>query len=250
MKKMITVFAAIAFLSGSLLLAQEKTSGEITYQIVEKLNFKLEGAAAELAKHMPKENKTNKVLLFKNQESLFKDPEVSEENDKVLELDGGNTVMVMRTSSPEHIVYNDLKGNKQIEKKEFMSRLFLIEDEIDTKGWKLTGKQKEVLGYTCQEAVKTVDEKEIRVYFTSEIPVASGPESYVGVPGMVLAAEVGEDDKIITATDITFREIEKDEMEKPKKGKKMDRKAYAQMVEEKMEEMKANQGGGTFIIRH
>jgi len=120
-------------------LAQENKTGKVVYEQVVKLEIKLEGDAAQFADMLPKEWKTNKVLYFNPEESLFENGK-SDAPDPVQMQHGGANVMI-RMEEPDNKVYTALSDAKQIEQREFMSRVFLIERNTENQ-WKLTGKQK------------------------------------------------------------------------------------------------------------
>ncbi|NIK73002.1 GLPGLI family protein [Thermonema lapsum] len=81
------------------------------------------------------------------------------------------------------------------------SAIYAVEPVLELR-WQFTGKQKEILGYPCQEAVLTVQEvarhplleyeqRKIRVvdyhfWYTTAIPARDGYLFYTGLPGVVL----------------------------------------------------------------
>lgn len=225
--------------------AQENTTGTIIYEQLVKLEIKLEGDAAQFAEMMPKERKSNKVLYFNSKASLFINGETGEDEPTAMSSAHGNVMIKMQ--EPDNKVYTELVSKKQLEQKEFMTRIFLIEGEVSQQ-WKLTGNQKMILDFPCQEAVTEFDSVKTIVWFTPVIPVSVGPANYGGLPGAILSVETEEDKKTITATSVDFSELEKEVLAKPKKGKKVTREEYNKIVEEKMKEMGAEHGEGKQVI--
>lgn len=239
---------------GSLLFAQEAVNennqGKVVYEEVIKMEIKLEGAAAQFADQLPKERRSKKELLFTPEATLYQNSKEEESAEDIAMSSGGGMVQ-MKMVQPENVLFYDIEESKTIEKKEFMTRNFLIEGKVDQGGWKLTGEQKNILEYSCMQAVKENEEGEKTIaWFSPSIPVSSGPSNFIGLPGLVLQVEMDGGDRIITAESIEFNEIDKDLLIKPKKGKKVTMEEYDEIVAKKMEEMGAEQGEGrgTFVI--
>lgn len=221
--------------------AQENTSGKIEYEQVIKLEIKLEGDASQFAHMLPKERKSNKILYFNSEASLFEN--IKKEEDETMSMHSGGANVMIKMEEPENKVYTDLTEKKQIEQREFMTRTFLIEGEV-AQQWKLTGNQKMILDYPCQEAIIEKDSISMAAWFTPVIPVSAGPENYGGLPGLILAMESSDGKNKTIATLVDLTPVEKDILVKPKKGKKVSREEYEKVVEEKMKEMGAENGGG------
>ncbi len=86
-----------------------------------------------------------------------------------------------------NIVYNDFLKNETIVQKEAVGESYLITDSIRSIKWKITDQTREILGYNCRRANGVLmDSIYVVAFYTGEIPVQSGPESFVGLPGMIL----------------------------------------------------------------
>lgn len=218
-------------------------SGKVVYEEVAKLEIHLEGEAAELAASLPKERKSLKSLVFNETASLYTNQKQEEEVQDQMAESGGMMVMV-KMMEPDNKMYTDFAGRKQIEQREFMTRMFLIEKELGVSDWKLTGNAKDILGYPCQEAVREPnDSTKIVVWFTPSIPIPSGPGEYLNLPGMVLAVELDNGDHTLIAKSIEPMEVDKKLLAKPKEGKKTTEEEFKKIVDEKMKEMGGVNGG-------
>ncbi|MEI6882954.1 MAG: GLPGLI family protein [Bacteroidota bacterium] len=224
-----------------------KTSGTINYEEKMKLEIKLEGESAQFSDMLPKERTANKTLFFSTEASLYKPTAEKPKADQVEQESAGAMIHVQLMTSDDQ-VYRDLKENKQIEQRDFMSRMFLIESELETSDWKLTGQQKTILGFPCQEAVRKADSSTIRAWFTPSIPVSTGPQSYGSLPGMILAVDVNDGSRLITATSVDLNPPDKSAFKKPKEGKKVTREQFKKIVDEKMKEMGAEGGTGQHVV--
>jgi GLPGLI family protein len=81
----------------------------------------------------------------------------------------------------------------------------------------------------------------ITAWYTPEIPVNQGPESYWGLPGLIL--EVNDGKTVILCSKIVLNAKEKAEIKAPKNGKVISQKEYDETVTKKMQEM-SEMGGG------
>ena len=117
-------------------------SGEVVYQEIVKLDIQLEGVDEHIAAQIPKEQKSEKVLHFTEEEAMF-ETKLKDDPEENMHTEGEGIVMKMY--QPDNKTYMDLKNKKLIEQKEFMSRVFLIESELEAEKWKMTGEQKKIL---------------------------------------------------------------------------------------------------------
>ncbi len=215
-------------------------SGSVVYEEIIKLDIQLEGMDAQMAAQIPKERKTEKVLHFTEEEALYENHQSDDAEDaEPMESSG----MMIKMYKPENISYIDLTDKKLIEQKEFMSRVFLIESDLAQEKWKMTGNQRAILEYACQEAITEVEGKEVHAWFTPQISVAAGPGRYNSLPGLVLAVEMNDGDYKINAISVELKPVDKSMLKKPTKGKKVTREEYQAIVAEKMKEMGVEGGG-------
>ncbi|MES2627979.1 MAG: GLPGLI family protein [Bacteroidota bacterium] len=246
-KAILTLFT---FSIAAVTIAQTQ-SGKVTYEEIITFKIDLEGEAAQFASMMPKEQKGTKVLHFNQDASIFMSPQKTEDEEISRTTENGSHFK-FKIGRADEKAYCDLKKNKKLEQKDFMSRKFLVESDIQTSNWKLTGKQKTILGYPCQEAVKEDSTKKTTVWFTPAIPVSVGPAGSEGLPGLVLAMEANNGEYVLNATSVEAGKEDVALLVKPSEGKKMSREAYTKMVEEKTEEMRKEYGGsgnGNVIIK-
>jgi len=249
MKKTILTLMSLAIVFIAFSQSEENNvtnQGTITYEEVVKFEIHLDNMTPEMQEMMPTENRSEKVLYFNGDASRYEN--TKESADAVIEEETEGGAMKIMISEPDNIFYRDLKEGKIIEQEEFMTRVFLIESESSNDEWKLTGNQKMILGYPCQEAIKGLDSSKVVVWFTPAIPVSSGPCEFGNLPGLVLAVETNDGDRTIMAKSIELAEVDEDMLEKPKKGKKVTKEEYLAIVDEKNKEMGAEGGGGKTII--
>lgn len=85
--------------------------------------------------------------------------------------------------------------------------------------------------------------KEITVtaWYAPEIPVNQGPESYWGLPGLIL--EINDGKTIVLCSKIVLNPKDKATIKAPTAGKVVSQKEYDEIVIKKMEEMREMNGG-------
>ena len=245
-KTMIICAALMVFFAAS---AQNKKngsikSGTVVFEVTTKMEINLEGDMAQFADMIPTEQKDKMTLLFNEDASIYEAEKGESDEQEALNMAGSGMQIYM--STPQNKMYFDFKKKKQIEQKEFMTRIFLVQEDLKDIEWKMTGNQKTILDYPCQEATRENKEgKKISAWFTPSIPVSSGPSTFVDLPGLVLAVNIDDGKKVYNALSIDTTPVDSKLIVKPKKGKKVSNAQYTQIVEEKMEEMGA-ESGGTF----
>ncbi len=234
----------------SLLFAQN--SGTVTYKETTKLEIKFDGVTEEMAAMVPKEKKLSSKLTFTEKNALIKTIKEPNPNNNI-EHQSEGARFVIKTDEPDNKTYFDLTNMKCIDQKEFMSKKFLIESDLKTLTWKITGEQKEILGYTCIEALltnPTKKEDKVKAWFCPALPYSIGPMALGNLPGLILAVDINEGTTVITAQNIELKEIDLKEISKPNEGKKVSKKEFNEIVEIKRKEMQEQYGGeGNVIIK-
>lgn len=92
------------------------------------------------------------------------------------------------------------------------------------------------------DGIELPKEITITAWYTPEIPVNQGPETYWGLPGLIL--EVNDGKTVILCSKVVLNSKEKVEIKAPKNGKVVTQKEYDETVTKKMEEMSQMNGGG------
>jgi GLPGLI family protein len=230
----------IAMLLGGMAAKAQQSSGSIQYACTTTLgDLHLDNVPADIAALLPKDSKSESILYFTADNTLYEQQQKADKHDKDFSSadQGSNIRISISTNSDASKTYTDLRGRKVIEQKDFMGKKFLIEENMEPSKWKITGRQKMLLDYPLQEAISVQDKDTIIAWFCTSIPVSSGPMGIAGLPGIVLEASIGKGmtvkaEKVDLGADVTAK------IEVPKKGKKVTREAFMKIVEEKTEELK------------
>jgi len=241
MKKLIMICVTLV-----IALRVSAQSGTVIYNETMKLEIHLDGEAAGMQDLLPKERKTTKQLHYTPEATIYLSAKQEPAQVEAEEMAGGGTMMI-KMQEPQSQVYTDLLNQKVIEQREFLSRMFLIESKADSLPWKLTGNRREILGFPCMEAVYTKDSSKTIAWFTPSIRVSAGPGKYIGLPGLILEINFDNGKRIISASSVTKADVA-ELIVKPKEGKKVSRKEFDKIVEEKTGETNGH-NGGTIMIK-
>jgi len=133
------------------------------------------------SKRFLKGNQTYTKLAFDKNYSSYKIiPSLAIQEDKVLASQALWTedYFLDINNSQNHVIF-ELKGKEVLVK---------YNREVE---WEILDEYKTILGFTCQKAISRVgDEFDFRyveeAWFTTDIPVSTGPHSFHGLPGLIL----------------------------------------------------------------
>lgn len=240
MKSVILFFSMIL----PFMIQAQLKEGTVIFTETLQLNIELPEDMEEQMKDMiPGSQSYTKSLLFNEKESLYTDYEPAENEDIEVahESDGMEFKMVMKR--PENIHYANLESGDFINSREFFGRMFLIDGTTKNLSWKLTGEQKKVLDYVCQKATFKDDEMEVVAWFTPQIQVSAGPDSFAGLPGLILEVDIDNGERTIVASSVNMEALSADAITAPSKGKKVSKEKFEKIQEEKMKEMETEMGG-------
>lgn len=236
----------------------QNTAGTITYTETIKMDIDLGGdvdvhsegnvSAEQIGSMIPKEQHVQKVLYYNADAALYTNDKKKVEENNNMERNDGGMHMVFKVAVPEDVVYTSVRDAQRIEQRDFMGRKFLITSALEAPKWKMTGKQKVILNYPCQEAVMVKDKDTLTAWFTPAIPVPVGPQGFRGLPGMVLEAQQNSQLHIMADT-VKFGTGNDKLIVKPKGGKKVTKEEYEKIVAEKQKEIEENGGNDRVIIK-
>ena len=220
MKNLLYIIAMIA--SPALFGQQQQfiTQGKIEYE--RKTNqyaFMDEGNMWDEAakKNMSKFVTYYYDLVFKGDRTLFKagrEPEIKQ-NKFWGVFDSENTILTQLDSSAsvtQRSIYNDL---------------YVVTDSLRTISWKITPEIRKIANFDCRKAVgRIMDSIVVIAFYTDEILTNGGPESFNGLPGMIMGLAIPRLHTTWYATKLTLVEVTDKDLVAPKKGKKMTGDSY------------------------
>ena len=230
MKKSTTSLCALLLLFANTLFAQYArfpASGVIEYEktvnmyalIKKKINKNNEGfygpAFENFKKTQPQFKKVKSTLSFTGNKTIYTPIESSESNRSFFSDEPA--------ASQPNIVYTDLNSFTSITQKSVFEETFLVKDSVRKINWKITNETREIAGYPCRRANAIVmDSIYVVAFYSDKIPVSGGPESFTGLPGMILGVALPHENITWFATKVTDTPVAANSLVAPKKGKSTD----------------------------
>ena len=121
-------------------------------------------------------------LSFNETQSLYKTAKDNPESKMAFFGDAPGT---------SNTVFKDLEKGTATSQKQIFESSFLISDSIPQYEWKLQPETRTIAGFECKKALTRIcDSVVVVAFYTEEIPCSSGPESFGGLPGMILGIAI------------------------------------------------------------
>lgn len=174
----------------------------------------------DFMKYMPQFKKSASTLTFSNTQTLFI-PETGSMNDF---YEGG---------AQTNTVFNNLASGIAITQKNLFGENFLLTDSIRKINWKLTSEMRTIAGYECRRANALImDSIYVVAFYTDKIPVSGGPESFSGLPGMILGIALPHDNTTWFAKTVTDKAVATTAFKVPSKGKPVNTVGLKAVIDE------------------
>lgn len=139
---------------------------------------------------------------------------------------GGN-IMVEQNN----IIYTDVVNHTSVCQKKVYEETFLVKDSTRKINWKITSETREIAGFKCRRANALIlDSIYVVAFYTDEIPISGGPESFTGLPGMILGVALPHENVTWFATKVTDVLASQKTLAPPIKGKPIDNKGLAKTI--------------------
>ncbi len=271
----------ILILSSTFSLFAQDFQGVATYKTQRKLDIKIDSAqvgGGEMQKQimdmLKKEFQKTYILTFDKNTSIYK------EDEALAPPAAGGGMVFISSAGGSGTLFKNIKDQLFTNQQETFGKQFIIKDQLQPIEWELHGETKNIGDYTCYKATyskqieassvmtfsssddedKDEDSKvssemktiTVTAWYTPQIPVSNGPESYQGLPGLIL--EINDGDLTILCSKITINPDKKIEISEPKKGKQVSQMEYYEIMKKKMKEMseqnnRRDSGENSFQIR-
>jgi GLPGLI family protein len=127
-------------------------------------------------------------------------------------------------------VFNNLESKEISTIKDAFENTYFIKDSIRNIHWKLTDETREIAGYQCRRANALLfDSIYIVAYYADEILSKGGPESFSGLPGMILGLAIPREHVTWFAKSVSIQDnlSEKWKLPEPGKSKKLNTKEFS-----------------------
>src|ERR1700730_12825178 len=121
----------------------------------------------------------------------------------------------------ENVIVTDLEKQIFNSQKRVFEDTYLIQDTARKLDWKLENETRVIAGFECRKAVaKICDSVYVVAFYTDEITTSGGPESFCGLPGMILGLAIPRLYTTWFAKKIELVEPTANQFNPPTKGKK------------------------------
>lgn len=143
----------------------------------------------------------------------------------------------LKGPATDNIVFTDLEQQKSIAQKNAYEATFLVEDKTRKIDWKITNDTRTIAGIDCRKAVgKIMDSVYVIAFYTDQILTTGGPESFNGLPGMILGVAIPRIHTTWFATKIETSQPSIQEVTPPTKGKKVNNEQLIQQLKSTMKD--------------
>ncbi|MBX2907308.1 MAG: GLPGLI family protein [Taibaiella sp.] len=210
--------------------AQHTLAGKIEYE--RRVNMhaqmaEMEGNAwvEKMKAQLPKFNTTYFDMVFDTNRIMYKPGrEVTE-----------NAAMKMFGSGPatQNVVLTDFHANKVKANKAVFDQKFSVEDTLRVMEWKEKDEIRTIANFKCRKAVGIIcDSVYVVAFYAEDIPVAGGPESFGGLPGMILELAIPRLHTTWVATKVDVVAPKAEDFDFSEKGKKVNSASLYESVSE------------------
>lgn len=227
------ILILILSLPGWQLHAQFSSKGSITFTRTVNMRLSMQLDASEEFKNSTyykeqiKKTPTNYATYFK---MSFNEKSSQYFFDKAGDVSTG--MFWDNKVASENTVIQDFEQHKLTAQKEIYEKNYIINDSLPKYQWKMHDELREIAGYQCRKATTVIHDSVVVVaYYTEQILVSSGPESFGGLPGMILGIAIPRLYTTWFATKVTDVELSEKELKKIKKGKNVDFKTLHKEIE-------------------
>jgi GLPGLI family protein len=175
-------------------------------------------------KNMPQFKTSYFDLLFTHNKTLYRPGRENPDNSRLAQQ-----------PAEDNIVYCDLDDQRMVGQKKVFEQLFLVQDSIRKIKWKITDEMRTIAGFSCRRANAVImDSIFVVAFYADEIIPSGGPESFTGLPGMILGIALPHQHITWYATKVEAIKVDEGEMPVPQKGKKVDIATLKQTLTESL----------------
>lgn len=171
----------------------------------------------EMKKAFPKMVSETYVMDFNEDKTVY----------KMLKADPAGKYVWGRKPSEDDITVKDMRSGQIALQRDIFEQTYLIKDSLRNYKWRMTNETRTIAGFECRKAVTIIsDSVYIVAFYTEEITVSSGPESFGGLPGMILGLAVPRLQMTWFATKVELKEPAATALTPKQKGKTVTWAAY------------------------
>lgn len=165
-----------------------------------------------IKKNMPQFRTTYFDLQFNGSKTLYKP---GREAEPTKGFYGGDP-------ADNNVVLSNLGTGQTTAEKHVFEQTFLVQDSTRKVEWKITNETRNIAGFDCRRANAIIlDSIYVVAFYTDAITTTGGPESFNGLPGMILGLALPHEHVTWFATKVFTEAIPENALIPPTKGKKV-----------------------------
>jgi GLPGLI family protein len=162
------------------------------------------------------------------------------------ESDDKQTFFFWQPPAQDNVIFSDLEAKKGVSRKNVFEQGFLVEDSLRPIKWKITDETRNIAGFTCRRANAIImDSIYVVAFYTDEILAEGGPESFTGLPGMILGVSLPHEHVSWFATKVETVNVSEAQVAPPLKGKKVNNTGLLQSIQPSLKDW--GKGGRQYI---
>jgi GLPGLI family protein len=132
-------------------------------------------------------------------------------------------------------VFRELDKSTRTTQRNLFGSTYLVQDSALKIDWKITNEPRTIAGFECRKAVARIfDSVVVIAFYTDEILPSAGPESFGGLPGMILGLAIPRLHTTWYATKLELVDVTKD-LVPPTEGIKFTGEQYNKQIKTFME---------------
>jgi GLPGLI family protein len=177
-------------------------------------------------KTMPKFKTTYFDLYFHGNKTLYKPGRENTDNNKL-----------WQQPAEDNVIYDELDKSESTAQKNVFEQLFLVKDSTRAIRWKITDETRTIAGFDCRRAnAMIMDSVYVVAFYTDAIVTPGGPESFTGLPGMILGIALPHEHVTWFATKVYAEDVKEESLKAPVKGKKVNNKELLQTMNQSLKD--------------
>ncbi len=239
MKRIICILLAIPF---ALSLPAQSTfinRGKIEFEKRENLHKNIETMSGDdeqgedifvssMKKTMPQFSIAYFDLYFDESHTLYK-PGREATDQKIPEW--------IQSPANSNVVYTDMAKQQLTVQKSLYGTAMLLQDTARHIDWRITSDMRTIAGFECRKAVgRIMDSVYVIAFYTDQIITPGGPESFSGLPGMILGIAIPRINTTWFATKLVLAPVTAADLTAPAKGKKFTAADFQKKLNESMKD--------------
>ena len=143
----------------------------------------------------------------------------------------------MQPPAQQNVIYADLDQQKSVSQKTVFEQVFLVADSARRIKWKMTDETRVIAGFNCRRAnAMIMDSIYVVAFYTDEILTTGGPESFSGLPGMILGVALPHEHITWFATKVEATPVNEGQVAVPVKGKKVTNSGLMEAIQKSLKE--------------